>query len=181
MNITALALRTRGGPARSKGDMPRVLAITALKFSLVDHFNLSTFNFQRLGVHQGIGDLSVRRLGNPAESRAGDAHPLGGVLLVKAFEVRQPDGFILVQRQRDNLQRGKRNTAWLEELAGRLTPYPSAAEWPGHQRIAPSFKVIMSICSQLVKRLFQAGALRFQLRTSTLAAARLSEGTLLTR
>jgi hypothetical protein len=76
---------------------------------LVDHFNLSAFNLKRLGVDQGFGNFSVRRFHNPAEGLAGNAHVLGGVLLVKSLEVGEADGFILVHRHGDDLQRGERD------------------------------------------------------------------------
>jgi hypothetical protein len=103
MNVATLALGTRGGPARPKSNLPPVLAITALKLSLVNHFNLSTFNLERLGVCQGVGNLPVRRLHNTAEGLAGDAHVLGGVLLVKPHEISEADGLVLVHRHRDDL------------------------------------------------------------------------------
>jgi hypothetical protein len=103
MNILALALRTAGGPSGSKGDLPYMLAITALKLSLVDHFNFSTFNLERLGVRQGFGNLSVCRFHNAAEGLAGDAHTLSGVLLVEALQVRQTDGLKLVHSHGDDL------------------------------------------------------------------------------
>jgi hypothetical protein len=104
MNVAALALGTRSGPARPEGNLPPVLATTALKLSLVNHLNLSTFNLERLGVCQGVGNLPVRRFHNTAESLAGDAHVLGGVLLVEPLEVSEADGFVLVHRHRDDLQ-----------------------------------------------------------------------------
>jgi hypothetical protein len=104
MNVAALALGTRSWPACPKRNLPPVLAITAFKFSLVNHFNLSTFNLERLGVCQGVGNLPVRRFHNTAEGLPGDAHVLGSVLLVEPLEVSKTDGFVLVHRHGYDLQ-----------------------------------------------------------------------------
>jgi hypothetical protein len=152
MDISTLALGTRGGLGGAIRDLPRVLAITALKLSLVDHFNLSTCNLERLGFDQGFGNFPVRRFNNPPEGLAGNTHTLGRLLLVKPFPIGEANSFKLVQGHGDDLQRIERNTLRLEEGAGGLGPYPSATEWSRHRRNAPSHKMIMSICSQCVKR-----------------------------
>jgi hypothetical protein len=65
-----------------------VLAVTALKLSLVDHFNFSAFNFQPLATDQGLGNLAMRRFDNPAEGLARDIHPFGCILLIKTVQIR---------------------------------------------------------------------------------------------
>jgi hypothetical protein len=104
---------------------------------LVDHFNLSTFNLERLGVYQGLGNFPVRRFDNPAEGLAGNTHALGSVLLVKSLQVGEADGLILVHRHGHHLQGGQRNAYRFEELAGWLATHPSAAEWSRHLRVTP--------------------------------------------
>jgi hypothetical protein len=147
MDIATLALGTRGRPGSAIGDLPRVLAITALKLSLVDHFYLSTCNLERLGFDQGFGNFPVRRFNNPPEGLAGNPHTLGRLLLVKSLPIGEANGLKLVHGHGDDLQCLERNTLRLEECAGGLVPDLSAAEWSRHRRNAPSHEIIMSICS----------------------------------
>jgi hypothetical protein len=146
MNVAALALGARSRPSRPKGNLPPVLAITALKLSLVGHFNLSTSNLERLGVGQGVGNLPVRRFQNPTNGLARNTHALGGFLLVEPLEVGESDGFVLVDGHSHDLYRAQGDTSRLEERTGRFRTYLSTTEWPGHRHITPSLEFIISIC-----------------------------------
>jgi hypothetical protein len=64
--------------SRSIGKLSPVMAITAFKLSLVDNFDFSTFNLERLGNHQSLGNLSVRRFDNPAEGLPGNPSRMAG-------------------------------------------------------------------------------------------------------
>lgn len=58
----------------------------------------TSFNEQRLSMNQGVGNFSVSRFENPAESLAGNIHSFRSIGLVKSLQVRQANGFKLIDR-----------------------------------------------------------------------------------
>jgi SAM-dependent methyltransferase len=95
---------------------------------------------ERLAVDQCVGDLSVRRFDDAAESRARDPHASGGLLVVQALEISQAQRLELVEGHDDLLETAQGNPGGLEHRRARAAADVALAEWPWHG-------LIMSICS----------------------------------
>src|SRR3989339_90420 len=67
-----------------------------------------------------------------AKGLPGHLHLLGGILLVKTFQVGQPDGFQLVESQNDLFEISHRDAARLEIGYARLMRHKTAFKWSGH-------------------------------------------------
>jgi hypothetical protein len=89
-------------------------------------------------VKKRVGRFAVGRIENPAEGRAGDQHPLGRLLLIKALEIRQPDGFELVQGHGDFFELGEGSSSGLEDVSRGSARDPSAAEGSRHEVLRSS-------------------------------------------
>jgi hypothetical protein len=97
-----------------------------------------------LSVYQGVRDFAVGRLDDPAERRPRHAHRLGGLLLVVALEVREPDRLELIERHDDLFELVHGDADRLEDRNGRPAGHPARAKGSWHLFISIP---IMVICS----------------------------------
>jgi len=95
---------------------------------------------ERLAPDQGLGHLPACRLEDPSDRGPGDAHPLGGLLLVEPLEVGEAEGFEFVEGQHQLLEEPGVPSPGLEEGGGRGSIHAAAAGRAGHAGI-------MNICS----------------------------------
>jgi len=95
-------------------------------------FDGTAFDPERFSVEQGVGRLAPGGVANPAERRSGYGHPLGGFLLIKAFEIRQAEGFKLVQGHDDLFQRGAGDPDGLEDCGHRSAGDMTTTVRSGH-------------------------------------------------
>jgi predicted RNA-binding protein with TRAM domain len=65
------------------------------------HFNRAASDQQAPAVNQGFGYFMTPRFQDTGKGGAGDAHLFGSLLLVKALQVGQANGFELIQVQSD--------------------------------------------------------------------------------
>ena len=63
-------------------------AIGTFKRSHLSHFDFSSFDSQDQPFNEGLGHLLACRFYDPAERLPGNAHPLGGLLLIESLVIR---------------------------------------------------------------------------------------------
>jgi len=99
---------------------------------------------ERQPIAEGPGDLLVRRIEEPPESLAGDAHPECGPFLVQPFGMGKPKGLCFFNGENDFLLAGQRDVLGLESQDPRKV-MDSFAAWRAGQGGPP--RPIMGICS----------------------------------
>ena len=134
VGIPALARRAALRSACAERDIPDVAAVPTLKSPRRGHFDLATLDPQGLASDKGVCHLSACGLEYPAEGGARYVHALRGILLVETFEVCEPQGLDLVDRQQHLGQGGHRDTPRLEIGALGKLVYPSACPRSCHQK-----------------------------------------------
>ena len=92
------ALRGLIGIARA---LPCVAASMALEDLPRAHDKRAALDFESLCINQRVGNFASRRLNNTPERLARDVHAPGRSVLVKPFQIRQPQCFKLVNRKSD--------------------------------------------------------------------------------
>jgi len=132
VDVRALAFRALGGPSRSERDFPLMFAGVAHELPHPLHFAHPPFYLKGLPFDDSLGDLCMGRMDDVAESLPGYLHPLGRILLIKPFQVSQPDRLKLVETQNDLLEFGHGDAARLEIGYVGLMRHETAFEWSGH-------------------------------------------------
>ena len=80
-----------------------------------------------------VGDFTSGTLDRPRKGGAGYLHPLGALLLVELFEVRQPDRFEFVRFEFDALQLALPDAAGFEAAVTGGIPNMSTASLHTHR------------------------------------------------
>jgi hypothetical protein len=88
---------------------------------LAGEVDRTAFDPQDLSSYQGLGRLPAGGPQDAPEGRAGDSHPLGGLILVEALEVRESDRLHLVQGHDHLFEFTVRQTDRQEGRGGRFT------------------------------------------------------------
>jgi hypothetical protein len=104
-----------------------VAAATATEAPLTGERHGAAPDAQGPPLDERFGHLAPGGLDDPRECRARDPHPAGGLILVQALEIRQPQGLELVDAQRDLLESTQRDAGGLEVADPRGSDHPARA------------------------------------------------------
>jgi len=96
------------------------------------HFVHPAFYLEGLPFNDDLRDLGMGRMDDVAEGLSGNLHPLGRILLIEPFHVRQSDRFKFIDTQDDLLEFGHGDAARLEIGHTGLMRYETAFEGLGH-------------------------------------------------
>ena len=117
--MTALDATVAAPPAHAASR-----ALSTPGMSVVPHINGPSIDDKHGPTPQCQGHLVAGRFQYAAVSRAGDAHYRRGFLVVDRFEVRETEGFDLIQAELDFLSRTSRRTYGLETHGRWKTLHP---------------------------------------------------------
>jgi hypothetical protein len=106
LHVRALAARAGQAPAGCdliEAHMPLVAVLPASK-TLTRESEVPALDTEGFAVDEDIGQLVPGRVKNPVEGGAGDAHPLGALLLLKPLMVFEAYRLCLLHRESNVLQ-----------------------------------------------------------------------------